>query len=147
VRAIIEVKHTLTICTPAVSQAAALAALQGPQDCIAEMRDVYAERRAYLMGALDEMGLPYVRPDGAFYVYVDITSTGRGSPEFCLSLLQDTGVMMFPGTMFGNDGERHVRMSLLASLDQIQEAVRRMSGQIVRYQREPAGTSSSHAGL
>ena len=77
IRSIIEVKHTLTICTPAVSQAAALAALNGPQDCIAEMRDVYAERRAFLMLALDEMGLPYVRPDGAFYVYVDITSTGN----------------------------------------------------------------------
>ena len=56
IRPIIEVKHTPTICTPAVSQAAALAALNGPQDCIAEMRDVYAERRAFLMQALDEMG-------------------------------------------------------------------------------------------
>ena len=60
------------------------------------MRDVYAERRAFLMQALDEMGLPYVRPDGAFYVYVDITSTGKSSPEFCLSLLQDVQVQMFP---------------------------------------------------
>jgi aminotransferase len=147
VRSIIEVKHTLTICTPAVSQAAALAALTGPQECIAMMRDVYAERRAFLMDGLDAMGLPYVRPDGAFYVYVDITSTGRGSPEFCLSLLQDTGVMMFPGTMFGNDGERHVRMSLLASLDQIQEAVRRMSAVVARYQQEAVETQASGAQL
>jgi aminotransferase len=145
VRSIIEVKHTLTICTPAVSQAAALAALTGPQECIGMMRDVYAERRAFLMGALDAMGLPYVRPDGAFYVYVDITSTGKRSPEFCLSLLQDTGVMMFPGTMFGNDGERHVRMSLLAPLDQIQEAVRRMSEVIARYQHEAVETQASGA--
>jgi aminotransferase len=145
VRSIIEVKHTLTICTPAVSQAAALAALTGPQECIAMMRDVYAERRAFLMDALDAMGLPYVRPDGAFYVYVDITSTGKRSPEFCLSLLRDTGVMMFPGTMFGNDGERHVRMSLLASLDQIQEAVRRMSAVVARYQQEAVETQASGA--
>ncbi len=145
VRSIIEVKHTLTICTPAVSQAAALAALTGPQECIAIMRDVYAERRAFLMGALDAMGLPYVRPDGAFYVYVDITSTGKRSPEFCLSLLQDTGVMMFPGTMFGTDGERHVRMSLLAPLDQVQEAVRRMSTVVARYQQEAVETQASGA--
>jgi aminotransferase len=143
VRAIIEVKHTLTICTPAVSQAAALAALQGPQDCIAEMREIYAERRTLLMSALDEMGLPYVRPDGAFYVYVDITSTGKTSPEFCLNLLRDTGVMIFPGTMFGNDGERHVRMSLLASLDQIREAARRMGAVIAKYQQEAAETRVS----
>ena len=145
VRSIIEVKHTLTICTPAVSQAAALAALTGPQECIAMMRDVYAERRAFLTGALDAMGLPYVRPDGAFYVYVDITSTGKRSPEFCLSLLQDTGVMMFPGTMFGNDGERHVRMSLLAPLDQIQEAVRRMSAVVARYRQEAVEAQASGA--
>jgi aminotransferase len=145
VRAIIEVKHTLTICTPAVSQAAALAALQGPQDCIAEMRDVYAARRAYLMGALDEMGLPYVRPDGAFYVYVDITSTGKSSPEFCLNLLRDTGVMIFPGTMFGQDGERHVRMSLLAPIDQIQEAVRRMGAVIDRYQQQATAPQANDA--
>jgi aminotransferase len=145
VRSIIEVKHTLTICTPAVSQAAALAALTGPQECIAMMRDVYAERRAFLMDALDAMGLPYVRPDGAFYVYVDITSTGKRSPEFCLSLLRDTGVMMFPGTMFGNDGERHVRMSLLAPLDQIQEAVQRMSAVVARYQQETVETEASGA--
>jgi aminotransferase len=145
VRSIIEVKHTLTICTPAVSQAAALAALTGPQECIAMMRDVYAERRAFLMGALDAMGLPYVRPDGAFYVYVDITSTGKRSPEFCLSLLRDTGVMMFPGTMFGTDGERHVRMSLLAPLDQVQEAVRRMSTVVARYQQEAVETQASGA--
>ena len=107
------------------------------------MRDVYAERRAFLMDALDAMGLPYVRPDGAFYVYVDITSTGKRSPEFCLNLLQDTGVMMFPGTMFGNDGERHVRMSLLAPLDQIQEAVRRMSAVVARYRQEVVETQAS----
>jgi aminotransferase len=145
VRSIIEVKHTLTICTPAVSQAAALAALQGPQDCIAEMREVYAERRAFLMRALDEMGLPYVRPDGAFYVYVDISSTGRSSPEFCLNLLRDTGVMIFPGTMFGQDGERHVRMSLLAPIDQIQEAVQRMGAVIDRYQQEATAPRASDA--
>jgi aminotransferase len=139
VRSIVEVKHTLTICTPAVSQAAALAALTGPQECIAEMRAVYAERRAFLMRALDEMDLPYVRPDGAFYVYVDIAATGLRSPDFCLRLLKDARVMMFPGTMFGHDGERHVRMSLLAPLDQIGEAVARMRTAIATYRNERVG--------
>jgi len=140
VRSIIEVKHTLTICTPSVSQAAAYAAITGPQECIDEMRSTYAERRDVLMTALNEIGLPYIRPAGAFYVYVDISSTGKSSPEFCLSLLQDTGVMIFPGTMFGNSGERHVRMSLLAPRDQIEEAVDRMRTAIAGYVQQAAST-------
>jgi aminotransferase len=92
------------------------------------------------------MGLPYVRPDGAFYVYVDITSTGKSSPEFCLSVLQDVQVQMFPGTMFGDDGGRHVRMSLLAPMEQMREAATRMGSAIARYQREAASLAADGAG-
>src|SRR6185312_6520034 len=61
-RAIIEVKHTLSICTPAVSQAAALAAIEGPQECINEMREIYDARRHELLGALSDMGLDFIYP-------------------------------------------------------------------------------------
>jgi aminotransferase len=133
VRAILEVKHTLSICTPTISQMAALAALTGPQDCIAEMRDIYDDRRQTLMEALTSLDLPFVRPRGAFYVYVDVSSTGLPSPAFCLRLLQDTGVMIFPGTMFGSDGDRWVRMSLLAPKPQIEAAVARLAGALESY--------------
>ncbi|HEU5433103.1 MAG TPA: aminotransferase class I/II-fold pyridoxal phosphate-dependent enzyme [Thermomicrobiales bacterium] len=133
IRAILEVKHTLSICTPAISQMAALAALTGPQDCIAEMRAIYDDRRHTLMAALLSLDLPFVRPRGAFYVYVDVSSTGLPSPDFCLRLLQDTGVMIFPGTMFGSDGDRWVRMSLLAPKPQIEAAVERIEGALVSY--------------
>jgi aminotransferase len=135
-RAIVEIKHTLTICTPSVSQAAALAALEGPQDVIEEMRRTYDERRHDMMAALSDMGLPFVQPAGAFYIYVDISPTGMSSPDFCLRLLEDTGVMIFPGTMFGSEGERWVRMSLLAPREQIVEAAERMEDAIRRYRAE-----------
>jgi aminotransferase len=132
-RAIVEVKHTLTICTPSLSQVAALAALDGPQACVDEMRRIYDDRRHCLLSGLADMELPYVHPAGAFYVYVDISSTGMSSPDFCLRLLQDTGVMMFPGTMFGNEGEPWVRMSLLAPREQIEEASDRLIGVVRAY--------------
>jgi aminotransferase len=142
-RAIVEVKHTLTICTPAIAQAAALAALTGPQDCIAEMRAIYDDRRHCLLAALADMDLPYVHPAGAFYVYVDVSATGMSSPDFCLRLLQDTGVMIFPGTMFGSEGERWVRMSLLAPRAQIEDAADRLIGVVRRY-REGAERTPPH---
>ncbi len=66
----------------------------------------YAERRAWLMPALTEAGFTYGHPGGAFYIYTNIASTGMPAPEFCERLLRETGVMLFPGTMFGDDEHR-----------------------------------------
>lgn len=136
-RAIIEVKHTLSICTPAVSQAAALAALEGPQDCINEMREIYDARRQELLGALSDMGLDFIYPAGAFYVYVDVSSTGMSAPEFCLRLLGDTAIMIAPGTLFSPDeGQRYIRMSMLVPSDRMTGALERMEAAIKRYRAE-----------
>ena len=139
-RAIIEVKHALSICTPAVSQAAALAAIEGPQDCLDEMLEIYEERRQDLMAALTDMGLTFVYPAGAFYVYVNVSSTGMPSQEFVRQLLIDTGVMIAPGTVFGHGGEDYIRMSLLVPRDRILTAVSRMEDTIASYKEK-----SSHA--
>lgn len=142
-RALIEVKHTLSICTPVLSQVAALAALEGPQDCIAEMRDIYDGRRHTLLRALDDMGLGYVFPAGAFYVYVDISSTGMTSPEFSLRLLAETGIMISPGVLFGGDeGLSYVRMSLLVPPDRMAKALGRMGEAIRRYQADATGVTA-----
>ncbi len=133
-RALIEVKHTLSICTPVLSQVAALAALEGPQECIAEMRKIYDARRHTLLAALDDMGLGYVHPAGAFYVYVDISSTGLTSPEFSLRLLEETGIMISPGVLFGGDeGLDYIRMSLLVPPDRMADALVRMGDAITRF--------------
>lgn len=147
-RAIIEVKHTLSICTPAVSQAAALAALEGPQDCIAEMKAIYDARRHEILGALADMGLPYIYPAGAFYVYVDISSTGMTSPEFVLRLLADTSIMIVPGTIFGgpdSQGDKYIRMSMLVPSDRLTVALETMESAIKRYRAEAAEAAGAPA--
>jgi aspartate/methionine/tyrosine aminotransferase len=90
---------------------------------MAAMYAAYAERRAYLMDALKGAGLTFGAPGGAFYIYTNISSTGMSAPEFCEGLLRETGVMVFPGTMFGDDGADHIRISYLQPLPLIQEAM------------------------
>ncbi len=126
-RMLIEPRHTLSINANTPAQFAALAALTGPQDAVDEMLEAYAERRAYLMGALDAMGFTYGHPGGAFYIYTNVSSSGMKSPEFCLRLLQEAQVMIFPGSMFGDDSDQYIRISLLQPLARIEEAVARMS--------------------
>ncbi len=122
-----EPRHTLSINTCTISQYAALAALTGPQDPIEAMIDAYAERRAWLMPALTEAGFTYGHPGGAFYIYTNVSSTGLPAPQFCERLLGETGVMVFPGTMFGDESTDYIRISYLQPLPLIQEALDRIA--------------------
>ncbi len=122
-----EPRHTLSINTCTISQFAALAALTGPQDDMQMMYDAYAERRAWLMEALSAAGLSFGAPGGAFYIYTNISSTGMTAPEFCEGLLRETGVMVFPGTMFGDDSADYIRISYLQPLPLIREAMDRIA--------------------
>lgn len=133
-----EVRHTLSINTCTISQHAALAALTGPQEPIQAMIDDYAARRAYLLPALDEMGLSYGNPGGAFYVYINVSGTGMTTPDFCEKLLRETGVMLFPGTMFGDHDPSYIRMSFLQPLDKIKDAVERMKGFMAKHGKAAA---------
>lgn len=128
-----EMRHTLSINTCTISQHAALAALTGPMEPIQAMIDAYTERRAFLLPALDEMGLTYGNPGGAFYVYINVSGTGMSTPDFCEKLLRETGVMMFPGTMFGDHDPSYIRLSFLQPLEVIKDAVERMKGFMARH--------------
>ena len=125
-RMLIEPRHTLSINAATPSQHAALAALTGPQDAVDAMVAEYAERRAVVMAALDEMGLTYGFPGGAFYVYVNTRSTGMGGEEFCLRMLREARVMFQPGTMFGDASDDFVRIGYLQPLPRIREALERV---------------------
>ena len=133
IRMLIELRHTLSINTSTPAQFAALAALTGPQDAVEKMRQAYAERRVYMMEALDQMGLTYGHPGGAFYIYANISCTGLPSPQFCETLLREGQVLIFPGTMFGDESEDYIRISYLQSLERIKEAVARMERVIAKY--------------
>ncbi|SPJ25835.1 pyridoxal phosphate-dependent aminotransferase [Palleronia abyssalis] len=133
-----EPRHTLSINTCTISQHAALAALTGPQEPIDAMIAEYAERRDWLTGALDEAGLGYGAPGGAFYVYTDISSTGMKAKPFCEGLLRETGVMVFPGDMFGEHDSDFIRISYLQPLPLIQKAMGRIAGFVATQKGEAA---------
>jgi aminotransferase len=126
VRMLIEPRHTLSINAATPSQWAALAALTGPQDDVARMFEAYRERRAYMMKALDEVGFTYGHPGGAFYIYVNVEKSGLAAPVFCERLLREARVLLFPGTLFGDEDDRYVRMSLLQPVERMREAMERI---------------------
>lgn len=126
VAALTEPRHTLSINTCTISQHAALAALTGPQQEVEGHFAAYAERRAYLMEAADALGLRYGAPGGAFYLYTDVSSTGMTGAAFCEALLRETGVLIFPGDLFGDPGSAFVRVSYLQPLPRLREAMGRI---------------------
>jgi aminotransferase len=125
-QAALEIRHMLSICASTVSQWAALAALAGPQDCIQEFVEIYQQRRSLLLEKLMSSGIPSNKPSGAFFAFADIRSTGLTSFDFCVQLLRENGVLVFPGTQYGKGGEGFVRISFLAPVAQLEDAMDRM---------------------
>jgi aminotransferase len=126
-RRLTEPRHTLSINAATPSQWAALAALTGPQEPVEAMIRAYAERRTVTMQALDALGFTYGHPGGAFYVYTNVTHTGRPASAFCEALLREARVLVFPGTQFGDPADTHIRISLLQPVARMQEAFDRMA--------------------
>ena len=86
------------------------------------MRNQYDIRRRYLLGELRSMGLECFEPQGAFYMFPSITSTGLSCEEFCERLLREQKVAVVPGNAFGASGEGHVRISYSYSMNHLREA-------------------------
>ena len=125
-RRMIEPRHTLSINASTPSQWAALAALTGPQEPVEAMIRAYAERRAFMMEALDRLDLSYGHPGGAFYVYTNVSRSGLAAPRFCERLLEEARVLVFPGRLFGDVEDKHIRISLLQPIERMREAVTRI---------------------
>lgn len=125
--AVAGLKAMVNIQAPTVSQWAAVAALEGPQDCISEMRDIYDRRRKLVLEALTGMGLTFGKPAGAFYVWANISSTGINATTLSYILLRDAGVLVFPGTAFGENWSNYMRFTLLQPDDVLQEAMDRIA--------------------
>ncbi len=120
--------HQFTaLCAPSIAQYAAIEALtHAGRDC-AQMNAEYLRRRNFIVTAFNEMGLPCHRPEGAFYVFPDISSTGLGSQDFAIRLLKAEKVAVVPGVVFGESGENHVRCSFATSMENIREATKRIA--------------------
>jgi aspartate aminotransferase len=109
------------------AQYGAMAALEGGRDCVARMRDAFAERRAYLYERLLNMPqVSCVKPMGAFYMLPGIGAYGMDSLTFAGKLLEATGVAVVPGKPFGADA--NIRLSYACSMDNIREGMDRMEG-------------------
>ncbi len=106
-------------------QQAGIAALTGPQECVARMRKVYQERRDVLVDGLREMGWKLEVPKASFYVWIE-NPRGMTSAELTKRLLSDVGVVMTPGNGFGPSGEGYIRAALTVDVARIREAVGRI---------------------
>jgi aspartate aminotransferase/aminotransferase len=122
-----KMQEALVSCGTASSQAAALAALKGPQGCIAEMRNIYRKRRDLACDGLTRQGLNFWRPQGAFYLLIDIESTGMDGQEFALKLLDEKDVAVAPGPTFGEISRNMIRISLASSDENIRTGIERIA--------------------
>jgi len=114
-------------CVPGFTQRAGLAALRGPQDAVDRMVAEFRRRRDAVVAGLNS--LPGVRcavPAGAFYVFPNVTETGRSASELARELLEQAGVAVLAGTAFGRYGEGYLRLSFANSLENLLEAIERM---------------------
>lgn len=112
--------------SPTVSQYAAIKALQCCEKDTAKMRDEYNIRRRYVVDAFNKLGLHCFVPQGAFYVFPCIKSTGMSSSDFCEKLVYSKKVAVVPGDAFGESGEGYIRVSYAYSLNHLREAIKRI---------------------
>ncbi|MEM0963177.1 MAG: aminotransferase class I/II-fold pyridoxal phosphate-dependent enzyme [Bacteroidota bacterium] len=112
---------------PTMAQHGALAGVREAQGHVESMRQAYDRRRRVIVDGLNAAGLPTFEPEGAFYAFPDITSTGLSSEDFAQRLLQEEHVACVPGDAFGPSGAGYLRCSYATALDQVEEAVHRIS--------------------
>jgi aspartate aminotransferase/aminotransferase len=109
-----------------ITQKAAEAALDGPQECVVEMVDAYRRRRDLVVDLLEEAKMLVNVPHGAFYCMADVSRAGMDAREFALWLVRERGVSIAPGTAFGEVARDQVRISLASSEEDLREGVSRL---------------------
>ena len=112
---------------PTISQLAAIEALRHGASDTVEMRESYRQRRNFICGALNDMGLACHVPEGAFYVFPSIQSTGLKSMDFAMRLINEESVACVPGTAFGACGEGYLRCCYATDIEEIKVATERMA--------------------
>ncbi|UPT60456.1 aminotransferase [Geobacillus thermoleovorans] len=131
-QAMLKIHQYAMMCAPTMAQYGALEALRSGERDVAEMRNSYRRRRNYFVASLNEIGLPCHLPGGAFYAFPSIKPTGLTSEQFAERLLIEEKVAVVPGNVFGQSGEGYIRCSYASSLEQLQEAIKRMKRFLAR---------------
>ena len=111
------------MCAPTTAQFAAIEAMKNGDADVEMMREEYNRRRRYLTAGLRGMGIPCFEPEGAFYVFPEISGFGISSEEFCRRLLEEQNVAIVPGNAFGESGEGFARISYAYSVQHISKAL------------------------
>lgn len=127
IKQMLKIHQYAIMCSPTVSQYAAVEAMNNCEGEVVKMVNEYNIRRRWLVQALNEIGLTCFEPKGAFYVFPSIKSTGMSSQKFCEELLYKHNVAVVPGDAFGDCGEGHIRISYAYSLKHLMEAVERIA--------------------
>ncbi|MEG0469319.1 aminotransferase class I/II-fold pyridoxal phosphate-dependent enzyme [Amedibacillus sp. YH-ame10] len=125
-KAMNKIHQYIIMSAPTAAQYGAIEALRNGDIHVLEMKESYMARRNFITKGFNRLGLPTHLPQGAFYIFPDIRSTGLNSDEFCVQLLNDQKVACVPGTAFGDAGEGFIRVSYAYSIDHIREALERI---------------------
>lgn len=124
ISAMIRVLQYTVTCAASVSQYAALAALEGPQECTEEMRVQFDRRRKLVYESINKIpGLSCICPKGAFYCFVNIKGLGISDEEASHYYLNEAGVAMIPGSAFGEYGTGYLRIAFSNSYENIEKAM------------------------
>jgi len=122
----VKIHQYAALCAPIMAQHGALESLKKGLAEMEEMKKSYWRRRNYMHEALNKIGLQVNRPEGAFYIFPSIKSTGLSSDDFALGLLQKEKVAVIPGNVFGRGGEGHVRICYATDFNLLKESILRI---------------------
>jgi len=126
ISAMTKIHQYTMLCAPILSQMAAIEALKNGMHEVKKMAKEYNRRRRLLVAGLNDCGLKCNLPEGAFYAFASVESTGMNGVEFATKLLQQEKVAVVPGEAFGAGGEKFIRLAYAASLSDIEEAIKRI---------------------
>lgn len=143
IEAMMKIHQYTMLCAPIISQEAAVEALTDSDSAVEDMRAEYKRRRNLLFNSFTEMGLPCKRPRGAFYAFPYVGHFGLSSKEFALRFLEAEKVAVVPGSAFGPSGEGYIRCAYATGMEDLQEAMRRLSRFI--HTLQPSGTPRPNA--
>jgi aspartate/methionine/tyrosine aminotransferase len=123
----LKIHHPMVVHPSSIAQRAALAALTGPQDCVEEMRREYERRKNFMVKELQNVkGVKCPKPKGAFYIFPSFEEYGISSYELTKYLIREARIVFVPGEAFGEEWKYNLRISYSASMDELQEAVKRL---------------------
>ncbi|NLO21699.1 MAG: pyridoxal phosphate-dependent aminotransferase [Syntrophomonadaceae bacterium] len=132
-----KLQQNLFICASSFSQTAAIAALKYCDPHVLQMKEIYNQRRKYLLKRLERAGIKcQAEPTGAFYILANVKKYTQDSYNFAFNILKQAGVAVAPGIDFGSNCEGYLRISYANSLDNIEEGMNRLEAFLAQWEQE-----------